>query len=216
MLGDDDDDDSYIIDAPLDQLKNPPTKDHKTRSSNNSVVAPPKEVAVEEEGGAAETTKEVATSGPNAADAQGTDDDVAAESDDDPDERSDITSAKQIKGFRYYNGEEIVQTMDELEKLIAENKADPTKGVPEQLFWVGYKIGKNPDQQVHWTAIVMDNKRRFLDAWIKKRNVKKAPSTKEYFPREVEDYAMKVYKDNREENAAKHRALAKTLQTQWN
>lgn len=138
-----------------------------------------------------------------------------------------MTSWKDVTGLRIYDGNDMVTCVKDLPKLFEAYNANPElfdaekphpdMGAPEQLFWVAYKRGKHGvDQQIPWTTILIDDNQEFLDKWIEQRR----PASKQLedlFPREVEDYAIQVYKKMRAETGTKelHRKLAVDLQTHW-
>ena len=134
----------------------------------------------------------------------------------DPEDKEMIKTYTDIKGLRYYDDDTYVTSVPALMKQIDANNADPTDGVPEQLFWVAYKRGKTGnDIEIPWTAILIDNKQQFLDKWIKERK----PKSKQLksFPRDVEDYAIgvyqKIHKDTKTNKG--HMDVAKALYKKW-
>lgn len=154
-------------------------------------------------------------------------DSAIATQEDDPKDKEVITSWKDITGLRVYDGNNMVTCVKDLPKLFEAYSANPQlfdaykpnpgMGVPEQLFWVAYKRGRNgEDKEVPWTTILIDNNQEFLDKWIEQQ---RPPSKQQerLFPREVQDHAIKVYQRLREETGNKdlHKKLAMDLQKQW-
>ena len=137
---------------------------------------------------------------------------------DDPTDNNVIKTWSDITGIRYYNGDHIVKTKRDLDKLIASNQRNPAKGVPEKLFWVAFKRGaKGTDQQVPWTTVVHDGKERHLDKWINERSKRAPQKDREgLFPSEAEEHAISVYTNMREmEDLPELRKIAAILHKEW-
>lgn len=131
---------------------------------------------------------------------------IPTKADDDDDEQELPTAAKDITGFRYYDGNVEVRNKRAMGKLLA-------TGAPKEFFWVGYKI-RGVDMQCPWTTIVLDGKKKLLDNWVKMR-IKSGGKLKEIFPPEVEDQALQVYMEickMTQSNKQEHEKLAKDLQ----
>lgn len=137
---------------------------------------------------------------------------------DDPDDEDVLKHWTDITGFRYYHGDNMVTTKEELDALKAANLLDSATGVPEELFWVAFKRGANgTDQQVPWTTVVYDKNERQLDRWVYERQRK--PPTKQrekLFPAEVEEHAISVYKRMRSVKSSPERQeIAANLHKKW-
>lgn len=136
---------------------------------------------------------------------------------DDPTDDNVIKIWSDITGIRYYNGNDMVKSKKDLDKLIDTNQKNPTKGVPEKLFWVAFKRGANgTDEQVPWTTVVYDRKERHLDKWINERLKRAQPKDREnLFPSEVEEHAISVYRKMCEVEVPVLRKNAAQLHKEW-
>lgn len=126
---------------------------------------------------------------------------------DDDDQQELPTLAKDITGFRYYDGNVEVTSKRAMAKLLA-------TGAPKEFFWVGYKIG-GVDMQCPWTTIVLDGKMKLLDNWVKAR-IKSGGKFKKNYPPEVEEIALQVYKgicERTQSNKQAHEKHARDLHT---
>lgn len=82
-----------------------------------------------------------------------------------------IQSSSEIKFIGYYNGDDPIECLEELQKQIRSGK------VPKELFWVEYER-KGRKVQSPWTALAIDNRRRFIKSYITKLKKKKATKKK--------------------------------------
>lgn len=128
-----------------------------------------------------------------------------------------LNSSNDIVCLVYYDRDEKeIESLEELQKNIDDNKCDQTKGVPEELVWVKYKNSKTDrEYQLElWTEIVIVGQRSMLKTWMGKRGQLKKKRARG-FPQAVEDYAASVIEKLSKKDSRKHIALCRHMQSQW-
>lgn len=127
-----------------------------------------------------------------------------------------LVSYTDIVHLGYYtrDSDKLIKSVEELKKQIADNKRDPTKGVPEELIWVHYKSPEDPSRHdmEPWTEIVIVGQRSMLRKWIDNR---KQPKNRKHKRCGIEDHAVAVIERNFLKDNRKHIAKCHELQEVW-